>query len=97
MLNGETSARLTIDDDLRAVSTDAALFRDEPGRAIFGGQMIVELKYRHHLPAIFKHLVEAFALEAQPASKYRLSMAALGHVLPGDDAPVLRGSRVPHA
>jgi len=96
-LNGDGSARLTIDDDLRAVSTNAPLFRDEPGRAIYGGRTILELKYRQHLPAIFKHLVEAFALEAQPASKYRLSMAALGHVLPGDDAPPSSGSGVPHA
>jgi hypothetical protein len=97
VLNGEGSARLTLDDDLRAASTESPVFREEAGAAIFGGRMILELKYRHHLPAIFKHLVETFALEAQPASKYRLSITALGHVQPGNDAPVLLGSDASHA
>ncbi len=45
---------------------------------VLGGRQILELKFRHHMPAVFKRLVEEFALAPAPASKYRLSMAALG-------------------
>jgi hypothetical protein len=39
--------------------------------------MVLELKYRQHVPAIFKRLVEEFALEPSRASKYRMGMTAL--------------------
>ncbi len=42
--------------------------------------LILELKYHRYLPALFRRLVEEFALEIGTASKYRLAMAALGHV-----------------
>jgi hypothetical protein len=38
------------------------------------GQQILELKFRHHTPAVFKQLVEEFGLIPQRASKYRLGM-----------------------
>jgi hypothetical protein len=88
-LNGH-AARLTLDEGLRAVSTEAARFSDDPGLPVFDGRMILELKYRHQLPAIFKQLVEEFKLETKSASKYRLSIEALGHALSGDESPVLR-------
>jgi hypothetical protein len=42
--------------------------------------MILEIKYRSHIPAAFKGLVERFQLNPQPASKYRLAAGALGIV-----------------
>jgi hypothetical protein len=87
IVNGDGPARLTLDDDLRAMSTDAARFNAEAGQPIFDGRMILELKYRQQLPAIFKRLVEEFSLEMEPASKYRLSMGALGHVQPEAPRP----------
>ena len=84
IVNADGPARLTLDDDLRAQSTDAARFGAEPGHPVFDGRLILELKYRQ-FPAIFKRLVEEFALETESASKYRLSLCALGRVLP--DAP----------
>jgi len=39
---------------------------------------IVELKFTHEMPAIFKHLVEEFDLQTRAVSKYRLAMVALG-------------------
>ena len=42
------------------------------------GLNIVELKYCIALPAVFKQLVERFALKAQPVSKYRAGLALLG-------------------
>ena len=75
----EGPARLTLDEDLRAVPVTEPRFTGLDGQEVLPGQMILELKYRQHPPAIFKRLVETFALEPQRASKYRLGMAAMGH------------------
>jgi VTC domain-containing protein len=72
-------ARLTLDEDLRAVPVTEPRFTGLDGQEVLPRQMILELKYRQHPPAIFKRLVETFALEPQRASKYRLGMAAIGH------------------
>ena len=74
----EGPARLTLDDDVRVVAVGAARFSRQVGTLVVPGQMILELKYRYRAPAIFKRLVEEFALEPQRASKYRLGIAALG-------------------
>jgi hypothetical protein len=52
-------------------------FEPDAGRPVLEGQIILELKYRHQLPAILKHLVEEFGLAPQRASKYRLGITAL--------------------
>lgn len=72
-------ARLTLDDDVRVSGACEPRFAAETGRPVLRQRMILELKFRHHLPAIFKRLVEEFALSPQRASKYRLGMAALGN------------------
>lgn len=75
----EGPARLTLDEDLRAVPVSAPQYSGVEGQLVLPGHMILELKYRQHPPALFKRLVEEFALEPQRASKYRLGMALLGH------------------
>lgn len=74
----EGPARLTLDDDVRVVGVRTTRFSSQAGALVVPGQMILELKYRYRAPAIFKRLVEEFALEPQRASKYRLGIAALG-------------------
>lgn len=74
--------RLTIDTDIRALPADGYAFHDAPGERVLDGRQILELKYRFAMPAIFKHLVEEFALSPRAISKYRLGAAALA-------APVL--------
>jgi VTC domain-containing protein len=74
----EGPARLTLDDDLRATTAREPQFSPEAGRLVLPRLMILELKYGHHLPAIFKRLVEELKLEPERASKYRLGMTALG-------------------
>lgn len=76
----EGPARLTLDDDIRVRAAQAPRFSavDAAGTIVVPGQMILELKYLYRVPAIFKRLVEEFALEPQRASKYRLGMAAIG-------------------
>jgi len=73
-------ARLTLDDDVRVRPAQQPRFSasDGSGTIVVPGQMILELKYLYRVPAIFKRLVEEFALEPRRVSKYRLGMAAIG-------------------
>ena len=76
---GTGLARLTLDQALRVVSVSGARFSSDPGTLVLPG-VILELKFKSHVPAIFKRLVEDCHLSPQTASKYRLGMAALkGH------------------
>jgi hypothetical protein len=74
----EGPARLTLDDDLRATTAREPEFAPEAGHLVLPRRMILELKYGHHMPAIFKRLVEELKLEPERASKYRLGMTSLG-------------------
>ena len=84
-------ARLTLDGELRAAPAGAVGFDTETVVPFSEDRMILELKYRVQLPAIFKRLIEEFALRSQSASKYRLGMAAIGHAAT-HDAPLLTGT-----
>jgi hypothetical protein len=86
---GHGPARLTLDSDLRAQPVSEARFAAAAGMPVLPDRLVLELKYRVQLPAIFRQLIEEFALRTATASKYRLGMAALGHrpiVGPGQDA-----------
>jgi VTC domain-containing protein len=76
--DGDAMSRLTLDDDVRAAPVIEPSFLDAPGVPVVGAGSIVEMKYRQHLPAVFKRLIEEFALEPERTSKYRLAVAALG-------------------
>ena len=73
------TARLTIDDAPSAAVVAGASFTDATGVPVLDRQLIVELKFRASLPAVFTRLIEEFRLVPKTASKYRLSMVALGH------------------
>ena len=73
---GTGLARLTLDQSLRAAAVSGARFSSDPGKVMFRG-LILELKFKSHVPIIFKRLVEDCHLSPQTASKYRLGMAAL--------------------
>lgn len=74
---GADLVRLTLDADLSVhLATDAS-FAGSPKMPVLPGKAILELKYRGVAPAIFRRLVEEFALNPQAASKYRMSAAAL--------------------
>lgn len=70
--------RLTLDEDVRVRAAFEPQFSTAPGQLVAKDQMILELKYRQHVPAIFKRLVEEFGLEPTRASKYRLGITTLG-------------------
>lgn len=91
--NGE-QIRLTLDSGLEALPASDARFSPDAGVpaivALPGmpDRLILELKYRAAPPALFRQLVEEFALAPQPASKYRLGVLAIGladpqHLEPG--------------
>jgi hypothetical protein len=69
--------RLTLDEDLRARPAGGIWFSAPGGKTICADQLILELKFRCAMPALFKRLVEEFALNSQPLSKYRLAVVAL--------------------
>jgi hypothetical protein len=81
-------ARLTLDQSIRAHAVTGVRFSNDDGQAIAESRLVLELKFRDALPAVFKRLVAEFKLDTQPASKYRFGMAALGHELPPGRAVV---------
>ena len=85
----EGVVRLTLDGNLRAASADAPVFAKDPGQTFLDGHAILELKYHARVPAVFRRLIEEFALQPKTASKYRLAIASLGHTerAAGHDAP----------
>lgn len=70
--------RLTLDQDLRALRADGFRFSEGDELAILPNLLVLELKFLYALPALFKQLVEEFALSPAPFSKYRLAAHALG-------------------
>ena len=71
--------RLTVDRNIRALPLDGIGFDHAgTGTLLLNERQILELKFIRHMPATFKRLVEEFALNAQPISKYRLAVTALG-------------------
>lgn len=72
------AARLTLDGQVAAVASSHCGFVQAAGTGLLDGEMILELKYRAHVPAVFKRLVEEFRLNPRPASKYRLAAKTLG-------------------
>ena len=73
----EGLVRLTLDGNLRATPVDAPAFVPDAGEPFLAGRNILELKYRARVPAVFRRLIEEFALKPQTASKYRLATAAV--------------------
>jgi VTC domain len=74
----EGLVRLTLDGGLRALPVDSPRFAIDPGAEFLDGRLVLELKYHARVPALFRRLVEEFALVPDSASKYRLGMATAG-------------------
>jgi hypothetical protein len=95
-------ARLTIDRHLivrpvGGVEFQAATARDIP---VVTAHAVVEIKFVGHPPALFKELVETFALEPAVMSKYRRSVDALRHAGAAPEPagrPAITLPRIAHA
>ncbi len=70
--------RLTLDDELVALPVSGPAFVSGPGTSILPDRMILEMKFRVEMPAVFRQLAELFALKPERLSKYRLAVEALG-------------------
>ena len=81
-MTGRGPVRVTLDEDVRALPADELTFSGQAGTPVLAAGIIVELKYSGAMPHEFLALVEQFALVPRPASKYRLSVVALGYAPP---------------
>lgn len=70
-------ARLTLDQGVAARATDDPRFDLPGGIEILPEHLILELKFRREVPAIFRRLIAELRLSPQPASKYRIAMTTL--------------------
>ena len=70
--------RMTLDYSLSASTADAFSLDGAGPALLLPGQMILELKYRGAMPAVFRELADAFAITPGRASKYRVAADALG-------------------
>jgi hypothetical protein len=85
--NGEGPLRLTLDRRVRSQLADRwAVEEIADGLPILTDQVLLELKFRRHLPALFKGLMQDFSLTPGPLSKYRLAIQALGRAVVGGGA-----------
>jgi hypothetical protein len=84
----ERPLRLTLDRNLRCRPTQHwAIEEVADGPPLLEDKVLLELKYRNHLPALFKGLMQDLALTVQPLSKYRLAIqTALPEILAGGPA-----------
>jgi hypothetical protein len=69
--------RLTVDHNIRTMVRRDVNFTSDDGRPVLPGRMVVELKFRAAMPAVFRQLVEEFKLTPHQVSKYRLAVATL--------------------
>jgi hypothetical protein len=69
--------RLTIDDEVTGTTVGRIEFSDRVDAELLPDQSIVELKYRLHVPVVFKRLIQEFQLQSMSFSKYRLAVKAM--------------------
>jgi hypothetical protein len=68
--------RLTLDESLRGCMVNGPAFQDAAESAPLTERIIVEMKFRGGMPALFRRVVEEFALSPARVSKYRLGIEA---------------------
>jgi hypothetical protein len=90
--------RLTLDRQVGCLPSDGLMPGEMSGaRPVLNSSVILELKYRAAMPAIFKTLLVDMALVPRATSKYRLSVAAMADLPSGGemDGPHKRALNYP--
>src|SRR6185503_3485302 len=59
-VNDAGPLRLTCDHDIRATDAVGVTFSTDAGAPVLEGQLVVELKFRNRVPAVFRHFIEEF-------------------------------------
>lgn len=80
--------RMTLDDSVRAQRAGDIRFDDSVATVPVTDRVILELKFRRDLPALFRELVASFALNPVSFSKYRAAMPLIGLVPDSVASPV---------
>ncbi|MGE3173512.1 MAG: polyphosphate polymerase domain-containing protein [Planctomycetota bacterium] len=71
--------RVTFDSELRAAADDAMVpARGPAARALLPGYTVMEVKFRHHVPAWFHRVLQAYDLRRVSISKVCTGVQALG-------------------
>jgi hypothetical protein len=70
--------RLTFDSDLAATATDTLFPAATKARQMLRGFTVMEVKFRHHVPAWFHRILQAYELRRQSISKICTGTQALG-------------------
>lgn len=84
----EGAVRMTLDEHMSALASDSFTFHPHSGTPLLQGTMILELKYRGAVPALFRRMIEDFRLAPRRSSKYRVAVETLGLVAtPPGEAP----------
>ncbi len=82
--HAEGPLRLTLDRRLRSQNAERWTVEEVAhGQPMMAEHVLLELKFRRHLPALFKGLMQDLALTPGPLSKYRLAIQALGRATLG--------------
>jgi VTC domain len=91
--NPEGPLRLTLDRNLYSRNAERWTVEEViDGMAMLPDRVLLELKYRRNLPAVFKALMQDVGLTPSPVSKYRLAIHALGRAaIAGGSADVCEG------
>ena len=77
--NAEGPLRLTLDRNVRSQQSERWSVEEAAnGVPMLPESVLLELKYRRNLPALFKVMMQDFSLTPSPLSKYRLAIQALG-------------------
>lgn len=74
--------RLTLDYNLLALPAEGIRLSSQKGALVLEDRVVLELKFRREMPALFRNLTLEFALHPQAFSKYRLAASALGLTVP---------------
>ena len=93
----EGLVRLTLDSGLRVMPIESPRFEADSGDEFLDGRFVLELKYHSRVPALFRRLIEEFALVPETASKYRLGMATTGYTGGRTFRQVLRSTHTAYA
>lgn len=88
MMSPTGPIRLTLDEAVRAQPISEFGFVDPSSAVAVTDRVILELKFRRDLPALFRQLVADFALNAVSFSKYRAAMPLIGLAPAGVTTPV---------